>query len=234
MTWSNLPSYLSLCSDPESKCGSMNSATCALKAALLWVPLILFSISYDFPVAHKLHPVFCGPSCSQGFDEYMNLVLDEAEEVNVKTKNRKSLGKFLCNLQICIFSIFFMLSFVWFCLFRAYSHERRQHHIDSASPNSLTFSSFLCANSACVHHLTCPVSCVKDWCFVEYNVIKHFLGLCFIVSLHFFFSSLSDVEISGQKLSFSVIHNVWDLVIPTVAGPLHYDMHCSETNLQQV
>ena len=29
----------------------------------------------------------------QGFDEYMNLVLDEAEEVHMKTKNRKTLGK---------------------------------------------------------------------------------------------------------------------------------------------
>lgn len=28
----------------------------------------------------------------QGFDEYMNLVLDDAEEVNVKKKSRKTLG----------------------------------------------------------------------------------------------------------------------------------------------
>jgi small nuclear ribonucleoprotein E len=28
----------------------------------------------------------------QGFDEYMNLVLDESEEVHMKTKNRKTLG----------------------------------------------------------------------------------------------------------------------------------------------
>jgi small nuclear ribonucleoprotein E len=27
-----------------------------------------------------------------GFDEYMNLVLDDAEELNVKTSTRKSLG----------------------------------------------------------------------------------------------------------------------------------------------
>ncbi|XP_052874343.1 uncharacterized protein LOC108467764 isoform X1 [Gossypium arboreum] len=31
----------------------------------------------------------------QGFDEYMNLVLDDAEEVNVKKKSRKSLGRIL-------------------------------------------------------------------------------------------------------------------------------------------
>ena len=28
----------------------------------------------------------------QGFDEYMNLVLEDAEEVNIKKKSRKSLG----------------------------------------------------------------------------------------------------------------------------------------------
>jgi small nuclear ribonucleoprotein E len=32
-------------------------------------------------------------SVVQGFDEYMNLVLDEAEEVNVKKKSRKTLGR---------------------------------------------------------------------------------------------------------------------------------------------
>jgi small nuclear ribonucleoprotein E len=30
-----------------------------------------------------------------GFDEYMNLVLDEAEEVSVKRKTRKFLGRIL-------------------------------------------------------------------------------------------------------------------------------------------
>uniref|UniRef100_A0AAQ5ZH53 Small nuclear ribonucleoprotein E n=1 Tax=Amphiprion ocellaris TaxID=80972 RepID=A0AAQ5ZH53_AMPOC len=30
--------------------------------------------------------------CIIGFDEYMNLVLDDAEEVHMKTKNRKPLG----------------------------------------------------------------------------------------------------------------------------------------------
>ncbi len=30
-----------------------------------------------------------------GFDEYMNLVLDEAEEVSVKRKTRKPLGRIL-------------------------------------------------------------------------------------------------------------------------------------------
>mmetsp|Transcript_26629 Transcript_26629/g.37888 ORF Transcript_26629/g.37888 Transcript_26629/m.37888 type:complete len:92 (+) Transcript_26629:36-311(+) len=30
-----------------------------------------------------------------GFDEYMNLVLDDADELNVKKKTRKSLGRIL-------------------------------------------------------------------------------------------------------------------------------------------
>merc|ERR1712042_158855 len=33
--------------------------------------------------------------CIVGFDEYMNLVLDEAEEVHQKTKNRKTLGRIM-------------------------------------------------------------------------------------------------------------------------------------------
>lgn len=32
---------------------------------------------------------------TQGFDEYMNLVLDDAEEVNIKKKSSKPLGQFL-------------------------------------------------------------------------------------------------------------------------------------------
>lgn len=35
----------------------------------------------------------CAPRPLQGFDEYMNLVLDEAEEVNAKKGTRKKLGR---------------------------------------------------------------------------------------------------------------------------------------------
>ena len=40
----------------------------------------------------------CGWACccvvvAQGFDEYMNLVLDDASEVDMKQKSRKSLGR---------------------------------------------------------------------------------------------------------------------------------------------
>jgi small nuclear ribonucleoprotein E len=37
-----------------------------------------------------------------GFDEYMNLVLDDAEEINVKKDTRKSLGQLICN-NICYY-----------------------------------------------------------------------------------------------------------------------------------
>merc|ERR1712154_1212 len=33
--------------------------------------------------------------CIVGFDEYMNLVLDDAEEVHMKTHNRKRLGRIM-------------------------------------------------------------------------------------------------------------------------------------------
>jgi len=33
--------------------------------------------------------------CVIGFDEYMNLVLDDAEEISVKKKTRKPLGRIL-------------------------------------------------------------------------------------------------------------------------------------------
>lgn len=40
----------------------------------------------------------CRPACvlpPQGFDEYMNLVLDAAEEVDMKKGGRKALGRIL-------------------------------------------------------------------------------------------------------------------------------------------
>ncbi|CAD5113359.1 DgyrCDS2531 [Dimorphilus gyrociliatus] len=33
--------------------------------------------------------------CIVGFDEYMNIVLDNSEEIHLKTKNRKALGRIL-------------------------------------------------------------------------------------------------------------------------------------------
>ena len=37
--------------------------------------------------------------CIIGFDEYMNLVLDDAEEIHSKTKSRKQLGKNIDGLE---------------------------------------------------------------------------------------------------------------------------------------
>jgi len=36
----------------------------------------------------------------KGFDEYMNLVLDDAEEVHLKTKKRRPLGNNVTSLYI--------------------------------------------------------------------------------------------------------------------------------------
>jgi hypothetical protein len=47
----------------------------------------------------------------KGFDEYMNLVLDEAEELSLKTKSRKPIGMFY------IFVVFFVFVFFCFCFF---------------------------------------------------------------------------------------------------------------------
>jgi LSM domain len=42
---------------------------------------------------------FCNHLLLQGFDEYMNLVMDDAAEFNVKTKQRQSIGtvELMCN-----------------------------------------------------------------------------------------------------------------------------------------
>ena len=48
-----------------------------------------------------------------GFDEYMNLVLDDAEEVHIKNKTKKDSQTDLA--------------------------ERRQHHVDTASVAVITF-----------------------------------------------------------------------------------------------
>lgn len=45
-----------------------------------------------FPI---LPPHALRSSLAQGFDEYMNLVLDEGEEVSVKRQTRKPLGRIL-------------------------------------------------------------------------------------------------------------------------------------------
>uniref|UniRef100_A0A803KLS3 Small nuclear ribonucleoprotein E n=1 Tax=Xenopus tropicalis TaxID=8364 RepID=A0A803KLS3_XENTR len=44
------------------------------------------------PIVSFLYPPF---PFNQGFDEYMNLVLDDAEEIHLKTKSRKQLGRIM-------------------------------------------------------------------------------------------------------------------------------------------
>ena len=43
----------------------------------------------------KYYTYSCFIFMLQGFDEYMNVVLDEAEEINVKTGARKKIGEFV-------------------------------------------------------------------------------------------------------------------------------------------
>lgn len=48
----------------------------------------------------------------QGFDEYMNLVLDDAEEVHIKKKSRKSLGgSQYTNSYVFLFPYLFTICF---------------------------------------------------------------------------------------------------------------------------
>ncbi|XP_022256665.1 small nuclear ribonucleoprotein E-like [Limulus polyphemus] len=53
-----------------------------------------------------------------GFDEYMNLVLDEAEEIHIKTKQRKQVGKksglvSFTRMERCILPQFFLCIFLY-------------------------------------------------------------------------------------------------------------------------
>uniref|UniRef100_A0A0E0CEU5 Small nuclear ribonucleoprotein E n=1 Tax=Oryza meridionalis TaxID=40149 RepID=A0A0E0CEU5_9ORYZ len=54
---------------------------------LLTRELLFFTTIIVVPVTLHVH--------AKGFDEYMNLVLDEAEEINIKKDTRKSLGRIL-------------------------------------------------------------------------------------------------------------------------------------------
>ncbi|KAJ9537642.1 hypothetical protein OSB04_030375 [Centaurea solstitialis] len=50
----------------------------------------------DLRIEGRIIPTYVLFFCLiQGFDEYMNLVLDEAEEVSIKKKTRKPLGRIL-------------------------------------------------------------------------------------------------------------------------------------------
>ena len=78
-------SLCSFCSGHASRLGASSQVSYGMWDAsydveikiLMWHLFVLFSF-----IAFVL----------QGFDEYMNLVMDEAEEVHMKTQNRKTLG----------------------------------------------------------------------------------------------------------------------------------------------
>ena len=71
---------------------------------------------------------------NQGFDEYMNLVLDDAEEVNIKKKTRKTLGMpnflkfcfFVFATRTCIFWSLLLFN----VLIREDPSQRRQHNFN--------------------------------------------------------------------------------------------------------
>jgi len=56
-----------------------------------------------------------------GFDEYMNLVLDESEEVNVKSGHRKPCGKII---NTCYSTLALVC-----CVLKIYSKALSKHHI---------------------------------------------------------------------------------------------------------
>ncbi|KAL4561605.1 hypothetical protein LXL04_033775 [Taraxacum kok-saghyz] len=82
---------LACTTDEETADFSFDFASIQARSPALLQPVDLFLLD-----ASILFSASCLlPSISQGFDEYMNLVLDEAEEVSIKKKTRKPLGRIL-------------------------------------------------------------------------------------------------------------------------------------------
>jgi small nuclear ribonucleoprotein (snRNP)-like protein len=66
----------------------------------------------------------------QGFDEYMNVVLDDAVEINVKASTRKQIGNHhLSSVQLPLTDGITVIS----CHIRSDIAEGRLHHLDSES-----------------------------------------------------------------------------------------------------
>jgi hypothetical protein len=66
------------------------SAAAVSAASLRYISVL---IAHAHRLSFSLRPPI--HSRAQGFDEYMNLVLDEAEEVDTKTKKRTPIGRIL-------------------------------------------------------------------------------------------------------------------------------------------
>ena len=108
-------------------------------------------------ILHQMHTL----SVLQGFDEYMNLVLDEGEEVHLKTKTRKTLGELLVHLNyldnyLIHADISAQLSSSKVCLTEPFTH--------------LIFSKFLILSSCkfaqwtCVYHVNISrITISKFW-----------------------------------------------------------------------
>ncbi|KAF9612939.1 hypothetical protein IFM89_004355 [Coptis chinensis] len=60
-----------------------------------WIEKVAFNHLFSFTIHLHNHRDCVSVKLSLGFDEYMNLVLDDAEEVNIKKKTRSSLGRIL-------------------------------------------------------------------------------------------------------------------------------------------
>lgn len=98
----------------------------------------------------------------QGFDEYMNLVLDEAEEVSLKRKSRKPLGQLPCYMYMpCRDSLLLCQNaktLVTICAQkrRAYTTERRQHHAHADHVSDADVASIAahepCFAAVCFYH----------------------------------------------------------------------------------
>ena len=80
----------------------------------------------------------------QGFDEYMNLVLDDAEELNVKKKTKKSLGKSICSSTFlcCVLLVDFYCNYksLYYLFDRADPSQRRQYYSDDEYVSEILFS----------------------------------------------------------------------------------------------
>lgn len=79
----------------------------------------------------------CTSFRAQGFDEYMNLVLDDAEEVNKKKGTRKTVGEWLTILQSVFSPLFYFPFFsnLFTTVFPA-EHPRTMHLFDNAATPS--------------------------------------------------------------------------------------------------